>query len=120
MATIDPAGNRVHIRLTRAEKIFALRGDITIDPRHIIEAAVVPDGLAATKGLRAPGLGLPGKAKIGTWRRPGEVTVAIVTGKRPALRLRMNDGPVRSVLVTTEDPAADLHAIQSLRSGSAA
>ena len=117
MATIDATGGRVRIHLTLAEKIFALRGDVAIDPDHIVEAVVVPDGLKATKGFRAPGLGIPGRAKIGTWRRPGEVTVAIVTGRRPALRLRMNDGPVRSVLVTTGNPAADLHAIASLRSG---
>lgn len=112
--------NRVTVNLSIGERIAAVRGDIHLDPATIAEAEVVDSGLATVRGVRAPGLGLPGYAKIGTWRHRGAVTVAIVQGRGSALHLRTSAGPVRDVLVTTDDPHADLAAIRAVMPGGAA
>ncbi|MFG2057448.1 hypothetical protein ACGFI9_25850 [Micromonospora sp. NPDC048930] len=67
MATIAFDNDRIRVRLTPAEKLWALRGDLSF-PRDAVRAVTVePDGLHATRGMRAPGLGVPGRRKVGTW-----------------------------------------------------
>ncbi len=102
MPTITIDAHSVHLRLSIAERIFALRGDLRLPLDTLSAVDVVPDGLAAVRGLRAPGLGVPGGAKIGTWRRRGGATVALVRGRGPALRIRTRSGSVRTVIVSTE------------------
>lgn len=105
--TIDPT--TVTIRLSLGERILAFRGDLRLPLADITAVDVVPDALAAVDGLRAPGLGVPGAAKIGTWRRRGGATVALVRGRGPGLRIRTGSGSVRTVIIAT-DRAADLAA----------
>lgn len=102
MPTITIDAQSVTLRLTIAERIFALRGDLRLPLDAISAVDAVPDGLAAVQGLRAPGLGVPGGAKIGTWRRRGGATVALVRGRGPALRIHTRAGSLRSVIVSTE------------------
>lgn len=109
MPTITIDARRIHLRLSLAERIFALRGHLTL-PLDTIEAVdVVPDALAAVQGLRAPGLGVPGGAKIGTWRRRRGTTIALVRGRGPGLRIRTTDRATQVVVVSTPQ-AADLAA----------
>jgi hypothetical protein len=48
---------------------------------------VVPNGLAAPTGIRAPGLGLPGRLKLGTWRARGATSLVAVRRGQPAVRV---------------------------------
>jgi hypothetical protein len=66
---------------------------------------VVPDALAAVRGLRAPGLGLPSR-RIGTWRRRGEKTFVSVRRGQAGLRLALAGQRFDTVLVGLPDPAA--------------
>lgn len=116
MSTVSLTENTLEVRLSRLEKIGALQGDLRI-PREAIRAAeVVPDGLAATRGLRAPGLGIPGFVKLGTWRgRRNRGDRQFITVRRglPALRLTLDGQPNDMVLVSTPraaELAADLGA----------
>lgn len=105
--TIDPQTVTLHLSL--AERILGLRGDLRLPVDTISAVDVVPDALAAVEGLRAPGLGVPGAAKIGTWRSRGGSTVAVVRGRGPGLRIRTRSGRVRTVIVST-DRATELAA----------
>ncbi|MFN4001538.1 hypothetical protein [Microcella sp.] len=105
MATTTLEHDTLTIRLAPLERLFAVRGDLTLPVRHIHSAESVPDGLAAVTGLRAPGLGVPGWAKYGTWRRRDGGTVALVRGRGPALRIRSTTGRARDVLVSTPHAA---------------
>ncbi len=67
-------------------------------------ADVVPDGLAAVRGLRAPGLGLPGYRKIGTWRRRHGRSLVVTRRGRPALRVRLTGHPYEELLLDVADP----------------
>ncbi|NES13739.1 MULTISPECIES: hypothetical protein [Micromonospora] len=112
MATIVVDSDRVRVRLTTAEKIWALRGDLSF-PRDAIHAVTVePDGLHATRGVRAPGLGLPGRRKVGTWRgRAGREFVSVRAGQ-PAVRITLTGQRYDSVLVGADHADACAEAVR--------
>ncbi|MGY1734352.1 hypothetical protein ACI798_22845 [Geodermatophilus sp. SYSU D01045] len=100
----------LRITLTPAEKVLGLLRDLEVPLSAVRSAEVVPDGLAAAHGLRAPGLGLPGVRKIGTWRRRGgKAFVSVRRGT--AVRLELTGQRVDTVLVTVDDAAAVVAAL---------
>jgi hypothetical protein len=91
------------LQLTTAEKVAGLHGDITVPLSSVTSVEVVEDAVAATRGLRAPGLALPGSKKIGTWRgRDGKAFVVARRGV-PAVRVELAGQDYRRLLVSTPD-----------------
>lgn len=106
MTTVRLTADRLQVRLSLAEKLGSLHGDLDIARTEISAANVVADGLAASRGLRAPGVEIPGRVKLGTWRgRSGRQFVAVRRGE-PTLRLELAGGPYDTVLISTPDAAA--------------
>lgn len=114
---IDPA--TVTIELTTWEHAFALRGDVTVPRQEIASAEVVPDALAAARGLRAPGLGAPGIRKVGTWRTRGSRTLVSVRRNQPAVHIRLRPASAWDALLVGCDDAPAIVA-QLTEDGSAA
>ena len=106
MATISIDNDTVRIRLTVLEKVFALRGDVTIPRAAITGVERFEDGLDAVSGLRAPGLAIPTRVKIGTWRRRDGKELVIVRRGQPAVRLALRNHPWRALVIGTADPSA--------------
>lgn len=117
MVTISLEHDTLTIHLGPIERLFAVRGSVSLPLQHIASAESVPDGLAAVTGIRAPGLGVPGWAKFGTWRRRDGGTIALVRGRGPALRIRSTAGPTRDVLVSTPHAAQLAAQITAARAG---
>ncbi|KQV25193.1 MULTISPECIES: hypothetical protein [unclassified Microcella] len=111
----DPSG--LTLRLGWLDRVLALRGDVRIHASDIDVIAVVPDGLASVAGIRAPGLGIPGARKIGTWRRRQGATVAVVRGRGPALSITATGGPVRRIVLSAPDAAERAAALQAALAG---
>ncbi|MGY1718971.1 hypothetical protein ACI8AG_07985 [Blastococcus sp. SYSU DS0552] len=114
MATLQLTPSTVAVRLTLGEKIAGLLRDVEVPRSAVGSAEVVADALPATRGLRAPGLALPGARKIGTWRRPGERTLVCVRRGQPAVRVRLTGQGYDTLLVGTDDApavAAALHPV---------
>ncbi|MDI6101864.1 hypothetical protein QLQ12_24900 [Actinoplanes sp. NEAU-A12] len=106
MTAVHLLADHVQVRLSLAEKIGGLCGDFDI-PRAAVRAAdVVPHALSATAGLRAPGLAIPGRFKVGTWRGRNARRFVAVRRDRPALRLTLHGHRYDTVLVSTPDAAA--------------
>ncbi|MGY1833392.1 hypothetical protein ACI8AA_23495 [Geodermatophilus sp. SYSU D01180] len=100
----------LRITLTPAERVLGLLRDLEVPLSAVRSAEVVPDGLAAARGLRAPGLGLPGVRKIGTWRRRGgKAFVSVRRG--PAVRLELAGQRLDTVLLTVDDAPAVVAAL---------
>ncbi len=91
------------LRLTTGEKVAALHGDLTAPLSAVRHVEVVPDALAATKGLRAPGLALPGSRKIGTWRSKGHKMFVVARRGEPAVRVELEGQPYATLLVSSPD-----------------
>ncbi len=103
MAAIETYSATLRISLSRAEKIFGLLRDLEVPRSAVITAEAVPSGLAELRGLRAPGLGLPGVRAIGTWRARSEKSYVSVRRGAPALRLRLAGQRYDTVLISTTD-----------------
>lgn len=104
MATISLNPRTLSVRFTRLEKVSGLLRDIEVPLARVRSVAVEDDGLLAARGLRAPGLALPGRRKIGTWRRPGQRTAVSVRAGEPAMRITLGDDRYSALLIGT--PAA--------------
>jgi hypothetical protein len=81
MATITINQDTLQLRLSRFEKVLGLVRDQDVPLSAVTSARVEPDGLAAVRGLRAPGLGLPGLRMVGTWRGRGRTLVSVRRGE---------------------------------------
>jgi hypothetical protein len=89
MATIEINPSTLTVRFTRGEKIGGLLRDIEVPLAQLRTVTVEPHGLSAVRGIRAPGLALPGRRKIGTWRRRGHRSAVSVRAGEPAVRLAL-------------------------------
>jgi hypothetical protein len=106
MATMTTTPQALRITLTRSEKVFGMLRDLEVPRSAVVSAEAVPEGLAALRGLRAPGLGLPGVRAIGTWRRRGEKSLVSVRRGQPAVRVRLTGQRFDTLLVGADDAAA--------------
>ncbi len=99
-------GDALVVRFTTGEKILGLVRDLRVPASAIASVAAVDDGLEAAHGLRAPGLGLPGLRKLGTWRGHGGKTLVSVRRRQPAVRVDLTGEPFATLLLGDDDAAA--------------
>ena len=113
MATVQLTPTTLTVHFTPAEKFWGLVRDLVGDRAAVLGVDVVPEPLAATRGLRAPGLAWPGRRKIGTWRRRGEKSLVSVRRGQPAVRIRLEGARYDTLLVGADDAAALAGALAS-------
>lgn len=104
MATITVTDQDVTVELTRREKLAGLLGDVRIPRSQIRSVEALDDPVRAPRGLRAPGLALPGVVKVGTWRSReyGRQYVAVRRGV-PGVRLHLDGHRYREVVLSVAD-----------------
>ncbi len=106
MATLTTTDDHLELRLTPFEKLAALHGDVHVPLSAVREVALEPDALSAPRGLRAPGLAIPGRVKIGTWRGRGHRMLVVVRRDQPAVRVRLEGAGPDQLVVGSADAAA--------------
>lgn len=110
MATLTLHGDTLRLRFTRTEKVLGLVRDHDFPRRAVVSARVADDGLGAVRGLRAPGLGVPGHRKVGTWRSRsgGRWRRALVSVRRaaPAVVVELDDQRFDALVVAVGDVTA--------------
>lgn len=104
MASIHINTDAVHVRFTLAEKLAGLLRDIDEPLTRVRAVTVENDGLSAARGVRAPGLALPGRRRIGTWRGRGRRAAVSVRRGQPAVRIALEGSKYSELLIGT--PAA--------------
>lgn len=108
MATIELTPTTLTVRFSAAERVAGLIRDITVPRAAIVSATAEHDGLRAVSGLRAPGLALPGRRKVGTWRGLGDAprrTAVSATGGEPAVRIVLEGQRWDQLIIGTPEAA---------------
>jgi hypothetical protein len=105
MSTITVTSDQLTVRLPWLHKVLGLLRDQDVPRSAVTAVDVVPDGVAAVRGIRAPGLALPGR-RVGTWRQPGAKRFVDVRKGQPALRVTLSGGRYDELLLGTDDPEA--------------
>ncbi|WP_460572438.1 hypothetical protein [Humibacter soli] len=83
MADFHVYRDRLEIRLTRAEKLLALRRDDIVVPRENIRSvAITADPWIWIRGVRAPGNSVPLTLAVGTWKFHGGKDFLVLKGKQ--------------------------------------
>jgi hypothetical protein len=103
MATIDLSPTGLVVKFRRAEKVAGLLRDLEVPLTRVGDVTVEPDGLRAARGLRAPGLAIPGRRKIGTWRGRGRRTAVSVSTGEPAVRVQLQGARFDELLIGQPD-----------------
>jgi len=106
MARLAADGDLLVLTLTRPERVASMHGDISLPLAAVREVAVEADALGAVHGLRSPGLGLPGRKLMGTWRRPGRRAFVIARRGMPAVRVELDGVKPDQLIVSLPDAAA--------------
>jgi hypothetical protein len=112
MASIQLTDDELVVRLTTPEKLAALHRDVRVPGRAVQTVGVEPRPLDALRGLRAPGLSIPRRTKIGTWRRFHHRGFVVARRGVPAVRIRLTGGPYDDLLVSSPDAEATATAIR--------
>jgi hypothetical protein len=113
MATVSVSENAVAVSLTTKEVLAGLRRDIRVPLSAVTAAEVVQDPVANVHGVRAPGLSVPNRTKIGTWRRRGRRMFAVARPGQAAVKISLAGAGVDEVLVSTPDAPALAHRIRN-------
>lgn len=101
MAQITYDDKNLVVELTTFEKIAGLHGDITV-PRSAVQSVTVEaEPVRAVRGIRAPGLAIPGRTLIGTWRRRGGSSFVVARRGQPGLRIELDGTKPKELVVST-------------------
>ncbi|OUS93617.1 alpha/beta hydrolase [Rhodococcus sp. NCIMB 12038] len=113
MVEIGVSASEVRLTLSRFEKIAGLHGDVAVPMPLIRGAEVIADPFANIRGVRSPGLGIPRRRCIGTWRGRGVRTFVVARAGVPAVRVRTlgrGSGAEFDELIVTVPDAVDVTA----------
>ena len=102
MSAITLTDDALTIRLTRRDRVLWLRHQ-SIPLASVVHAEVVDDALGAVHEIRGPGLGLPGRRMLGTWRGRGATRLVDVRRGQPAVRVALRGHHVDELLLGTDD-----------------
>ena len=113
MATIELTPTHMLIKLSRAEKIWALHGDLKIPAALIRGAEVADKDVWKTLGLRLPGSALPTHLAYGSYLRFGKTggwTFALWRANQQNLTVTLATAPNQRYkrLVVNTDNAQEL------------
>lgn len=115
MARIRTTADELTVELTPGERAWSLRaGDVRVPRSSVRSATVQEDALAQVHGLRAPGLALPGRVKVGTWRGRWGKDLVVVRREQPAVVVDLTGAPWRRLVVSCADRAQAEQVVREL------
>ena len=118
MAEIELSADSLVVHVNGADRIFALKSELTIPLEHVLGAA--KDEEEARRwyhGVRAPGTSVPGVIKAGTFHQNGERAFWDVHHPERAIALSLRDESYAKLVVEVEDPDATILAIEAVLGG---
>lgn len=113
MADLVRNGDTLTLKLTTAEKLEGVHGDIRVPVSSIESIVVIEDVMGAAEvGIKEIGTRIPGYAAMGSFFADGEHTFAIVHHQHTrGIRVRLSGSNFGALIISAADPEA---VIQSL------
>lgn len=93
------------------DRLWSFTRRLSIPVEHVRSATHDPSANREPKGLRAPGLSIPGKT-AGTFRRHGRTTFWNISNPRDTVVVELVDERFDRLVITVADPAAVVDAIE--------
>ena len=115
MARIRTTQDELTVELSPAERLWSLRGDVSVPRSTVTSAQVHDDALAQARGLRAPGLALPGRIKVGTWRSRSGKDLVVARRGEPAVVVELEGAAWRRLVVSQPNRAAAERVAEAIR-----
>lgn len=106
MASLEVVDGDLLVKLSNAERLEAVHGDVRVPVGSILGVRTVADAWSELRGLRAPGTGWPGKTLVGTCRGGFGKDFVVVHGKRPAVIVELDGTEYSRIMVTSPDAEA--------------
>lgn len=106
MADIRITDGHLEVALTRREKIAGLLGDVDVPVAAIRHVEVVENAFDAVRGLRAPGLAIPGVTRVGTWRGRGRRSYVVARAGQQAVVVDLEGQRYDRLVLSTADAAS--------------
>jgi uncharacterized protein len=107
VASLTLSSDTLTLTFGTEDKILGLVNDVVVPIASITSIAVTDDPFAAAKGVRSPGLALPSRVRVGTWRARGSKLLVAARNNERAIVLGLR-GEAYTGLVVGTDTAHEL------------
>ena len=111
--TIDQARGLLLVEPRGLSKLWGLVRRIEVPLAQVKGATHDPGAAEERKGMRAPGLGVPGHKWVGTWHKDGERHYWNVTGGSDAVVVEVSTRRFQRLFLSVENPRQVVDAINS-------
>lgn len=106
MARVQIVDDRLRVQLHGLSRVWAMRSGLDVPLTSVRGATFDPDVVREPKGVRSPGLHVPGVAAVGTFHRDGEKTLwETYRGSRTVV-IQLAGGSWDRIVVEVPDPRA--------------
>ncbi|MGH9069886.1 MAG: hypothetical protein ACRDX8_01650 [Acidimicrobiales bacterium] len=104
MAQLAIQGDELIVRLTKVEKVNALRGDVRVPLKAVTTVDVVDEPFEALYGDRNPGTQVGHIVAVGKWQGVGCTTFAALHRGQRAVRVMLDGVDLDEFLIGIDDP----------------
>ncbi len=117
MTEIELTESTLIVHVKGIDKILALKSQLEIPLSHVVGAEIDPSvverwGHLNLKEIRAPGTGLPGVIKAGSFRLDRQWAFWDVHNPQKAITIKLADEHYTKLVVEVADPTADIAKIE--------
>jgi hypothetical protein len=117
MTEIELTESTLIVHVKGIDKILAFKSQLEIPLTHVVSAEIDPIvvekwGHPNLKEIRAPGTGLPGVIKAGSFRLNGQWAFWDVHDPQKAITIKLADEHYTKLVIEVADPAATVAMIE--------
>ena len=117
MTQIELTESTLIVHVKGIDKILAFKSQLEIPLTHVVSAEIDPIvvekwGHPNLKEIRAPGTGLPGVIKAGSFRLNGQWAFWDVHDPQKAITIKLADEHYTKLVIEVADPAATVAMIE--------
>jgi hypothetical protein len=109
MTKLEIKDNKLVIKVLGADKLWALKSELTLPIHHILSAEYDPHVAEDwRKGMRGGGTGVPGVLTAGTFYKDGQKVFWDVHKPENTIVIKLRDESYSQLVIEVEDPIAEL------------